>query len=449
MQKTLERQIPAAGLEHGAPLVVAVSGGADSVVLLHLLHELADRYGLRLHVAHLNHQVRPEGSNDADFVRHLCAKLKLPCVVESVDVPVLAAEMGVSLEMAGREARRKFLLRHADRVGARLIAVAHHRDDQVETFFLRLLRGSGVAGLSAMQFRQDRWWRPLLECSREQILAYARRHKLGWVEDQSNSDPAFLRNRMRHQLLPQLREINLQFDERVSELCRQLRADELYWQQQVKVQLPALIVSTHDGLRLDRQKLLALPEALRIRVLREALRQVRGDLQRLEAVHLRAVSELLTGERSQAQLDLPGCWVARRYETLWLREQAPVKLKPYELSLPVPGELLLPCGRTLRAQLQAEPSGESATVAEFAWAGVAAPLEVRNWRPGDCFTPQGIDGHKKIKRLFGDLKVESEERSRVPLLLSAGEILWVAGLRRSSHASVAASSGEILRLELF
>lgn len=448
MQACLEKQSIEAELKPGDTLLVAVSGGLDSVVLLHLLHDLSVRQRIALQVAHLDHQIRPESSADADFVRQFCTELGVPCVVGAVAVPELAAQQRLSLEMAGRQARREFLLRQADHVGARLIVLAHHRDDQAETFMLRLLRGSGVSGLAAMQVRRDRWWRPLLECSREQILDYALQYQLEWVEDASNVDPTFLRNRLRHQLLPEMREVNPQIDGRLTELCRQLQVDETYWQQQVAKNLSELIVSSEDGLRLARQQLLALPEALRIRVIREALRRVRGDLLRLESVHLRAVDELLRGERSQAQLDLPGCWVARRYETLWLRRQAAEPLAAYELPLSIPGDLQLPCGRILRTQLRDAALGESTLVAEFSADELVAPLRLRNWQPGDRFEPQRLAGSKQLKRLFGDQKVEREERSRVPLLVSGKTILWVVGVRRSCHFPAVASSGEILRLEL-
>ncbi len=448
MQAFVERQISAAKIGADDKLLVAVSGGVDSVVLLHLLASCARRYDLQLHVAHLDHQIRSKSSADADFVRRLCSELNLPCVVESRDIQGLAATEKISLEMAGRTARRDFLLRQADRVGARLIALAHHRNDQVETLLLRLLRGSGVAGLSAMQELQDRWWRPLLGSSREQILAYARQHSLSWVEDETNADPAFLRNRVRHQFLPQFREVNPQVDERLAELSRQLQSDETYWQQQVEEAFPSVLLSSEAGLRLDRQKLLVCPEALQVRLLREALRQVRGSLQRLEAVHLHKISDLLNGDRSQAQLDLPGCWVARRYDQLWLREQAPELLAAYDLSLSVPGELLLPCGRTLRARRVSTSVGETATRVEFDSHELGTSLRVRNWRPGDKFTPRGLSGSKKIKRLFGDLKLEMEQRSRVPLLIFGEHILWVAGLRRSDRAAVSDATKQILCLEL-
>lgn len=448
MKAVLEKSILAAGLRRGEKLLVAVSGGIDSVVLLHLLVDVVRDFGLSLHVAHLDHQIRPQGADDAEFVRQLCVELQVPCVVESYDVPALARAAKLSLEMAGRQARREFLLRTADAVGARLIALAHHRDDQVETFMLRLLRGSGVAGLAAMAPLRGRWWRPLLDCSRAQIAQYAEMKILHWVEDQSNADPVFLRNRLRHQLLPSLRSINPQIDGRIAELGRQLQVDEDYWTLQVEALFPELIVSAADGLRLRREKLLALHGALRVRVLREALRRVRGDLQRLEAVHLQAIDELLRSGRSQAQLDLPGCWVARRYESLWLRGCAPESAPNYDFELPVPGAVCLPCGRVLRAQLMSESTGESAEVVEFALAKVGAGLRVRSWRPGDRFAPAGVAGTKKLKRLFGDEKLESEERSRVPVLVAGGQVLWVVGVRRSCHAPVADGTAEILRVEL-
>lgn len=448
MQHQLERQIHAAHFAAGAGLLVAVSGGVDSVVLLHMLCSAASRFDLRLQVAHLDHQIRPESSHDADFVRQLCAEWQIPCFVESCDVPALATTGKLSLEMAGRQARREFLLRKGGEVEAVAIVLAHHRDDQVETFFQRLLRGSGTSGLAAMQARCGLWWRPLLDCRRAEIMAYAEGHQIAWVEDASNKDPIYLRNRLRHHVLPQLREINPQLDERLSELCRQLRADEDYWQRQVAEVLPGLVISSDDGLRLDRQLLLALPEALRGRVLREALRQVRGDLRRLEAVHLRAVTDMLLGERSQAQLDLPGCWVARRYGSLWLRKEAAVALPSYSLSLSVPGELQLPCGRTLRALWRDEVGDESLRVAEFDHAELCGPLRIRSWQAGDRFVPQGMAGSKKLKRYFGDQKIELEERSQVPLLVSGATILWLAGMRRSCHAPAAANSRKILHLEL-
>lgn len=429
-------------------LLIAVSGGVDSVVLLHALKGVSAELGITLEVAHLDHQIRPESSADADFVQKLCLQWDIPCHIESCDVPALAGAEKISLEMAGRQVRRAFLQQVAREINAEQIVLAHHRNDQVETFMLRLLRGSGQSGLASMRVQQGLWWRPLLGCNREQILAYARQHELSWVEDQSNSDPAFLRNRLRSQLLPQLVEINPQFYHRIAGLTEQFQLEDDYWQGEVEQHFADLVVSRHDGLRLSRTALLALHPALRMRILREALRQVRGDLQRIESIHLQAIENLLLGRRSQAQLDLPGGWVARRYQTLWFRGVAPVLPEPFDLSVSTSSEVGLPDGRVLRVSLQTEQEGESLNVTEYSFADLPQPLRVRSWRAGDRFEPSGMVGHKRLKNFFADSRVEVEKRTNTPLLVSGEKILWVAGMRRSRHAVAGHDRGIILRVEL-
>ena len=313
---------------------------------------------------------------------------------------------------------------------------------------MRLLRGSGQSGLASMYVLQGVWWRPLLGCSREQILDYARQQQLSWVEDESNNDPSFLRNRLRTQIIPQLLEINPRFDNRIAGLTQQFQLEEDCWQEQVEQGFADLIVSHDDGLRLSRPLLLAQHPALRLRLFREALRQVRGDLQKIEAIHLYAIEKMLTGGRSQAQLDLPDCWVARRYQSLWLRNVAPERPEPFDLPLAIPGELELPDGHVLCVSLQDEQTGESEKVTEYPFANLQQPLRVRSWQAGDQFAPSGMTGHKRLKHFFADNRVELEARMNTPLLVSGEEILWVVGMRRSCHAAAGCDSGRILRVEL-
>ncbi len=417
-------------------IVVAVSGGVDSVVLLHLLQRIASCHRLVLHVAHLNHHIRPEADGDARFVEELCRRLNIRCHSESCDVPDLSKQEKISLEMAGRLARRRLLERVAAQTGAQLVALGHHHDDQVETLLLRLTRGTGISGLSGMAVRSGIWWRPLLCCRRQQLLDYAQRQSLTWREDASNQDPAFIRNRLRRQVIPLLEEINPQCGERLVTLSRQIAEEEGYWHEQVILHFPLILAPYDDGLRLLRPQLLSFHPALRLRLLREAMRQVRGHLQGIEAVHLHAVEALLGGARSQAQLDLPACWVARRYERLWLRCAAPEPPPQYDLPVQVPGETLLPDGRTLVVTLVQGAEAETRHRVYFDLAAVASPLSVRSWLPGDRFMPLGMTGHKRLKRLFSDLQIETEERLRTPLLVAGETLLWVAGLQRSGCATV-------------
>ncbi len=440
----VEKSLPAGARR----ILVAVSGGVDSVALLYILCRLREGVGLTLVAAHLDHQIRAESGRDAEFVRTLCQAWQVPCEIEKKSVPQLAEDLRQSLEMAGRRARREMLERLAQRYDCELVALAHHRDDQVETFLMRLIRGSGATGLAAMKGCSGVWWRPLLDCSRDEILAYAREHALEWVEDSSNQDPAYLRNRVRHQVLPLLRRLNPNFYERTAALVGQLQADEDFWQQQVAERFPALVISDTDGLRLSRPGLLAVHPAFRSRLIREALSRVRGGLQGIEGGHLVAVDRLLSGSRSQAQLDLPDCWVARRYEVFWVRGLAPAPAADYNEILPVPGRFRLPDGRLLVACYADESKGESPQRIELDAALLELPLRVRTWRPGDRFQPRGMSGSKKLKNYFSDSRIELEDRPRVPLLVAGGRILWLAGYRRSGFAEVVPGCRRILRVEL-
>ena len=444
----LEQRVLESLPEETNSVIVAVSGGIDSVVLLHLLHQVAVSRGLVLHAVHLNHRIRPEADGDASFVEALCRQLNVRCHSESCDVPGLARQEKISLEMAGRVARRRLLERVAAQTGAQLIALGHHHDDQVETLLLRLTRGTGISGLRGMAVVDGIWWRPLLSCHRQQLLDYAQRQSLNWREDGSNQDPGFIRNRLRTRIIPLLEEINPQCGKRLVALSRQINAEEDYWHDQVEIHFPAVLAADDDGLRLLRPQLLAFHPALRLRLLREAVRRVRGHLQGIEAVHLHAVDALLSGARSQAQLDLPTCWAARRYERLWLRRAVPEPPPRYDLPVQVPGETLLPDGRTLVVTLVQRTEVETRHRAYFDLAALASPLSVRTWRPGDRFVPLGMVGHKRLKRLFSDLQIETEERLRTPLLVVGETLLWVAGVQRSSFGTVTSRTVVPVRIEL-
>ena len=429
-------------------VLVAVSGGVDSVVLLHCLCQLRQQLSLRLKVIHLNHNIRRESTADADFVRDLCLQLQVECEIESYDVPRLAQEQKVSLEMAGRNARRQLFQRAAKKSNCDLVALAHHQDDQIETFMLRLVRGSGVAGLASMKVLNDNLWRPLLHCSRAQIVDYAKHNNLSWVEDASNADPVYLRNRIRHKILPLLKDINPGFNVLTAGLIDQLQQDSDYWNVFVVENFGRFVVSVSDGLRLNRQALVDSHETVRVRIIREALKRVRKDLSGIENKHIQAIIDLLLLGPSQGQLDLPGCWVARRYETLWLRDLAPEVLPDYNKVMPLPGVVVLPDGRHLCSSFACHIQGESKLVAEFNLQQIQLPLTIRSWRPGDRFHPQGMTGRKKVKDYLGDAKVEKEDRQRLLVLAAGEEILWLIGQRRSALAGVDGHCQQILRVEL-
>jgi len=430
----------------GGRILVAVSGGADSVALLCLLQALADRCSWTLEVAHLDHALRKESAGDADFVVKLAGSFGLPVHLERVDVKAYAEAHGLGLEEAGRELRRDFLLRVASLRGCARIALGHHQDDQAETFLLRLLRGSGPSGLAAMRPLAGPFVRPLLTFRREELVAYLAERQLPWREDHSNRDPSFLRNRVRHDLLPLLQDYNPRVTERLTDLCDILRSEEEFWQQQAAAALAACRLEGADGCRISRPGLLALHPALAARVVRLALEQVRGDLRRLTMAHISAILDLARSPVPQSELCLPQAWVGRRYDSLWLRRAAPPAAAPVRIELPGPGAYPLPDGRRLLVELDARGAGDSRDCVEFNAAAVTFPLIVRPWLPGDRFRPAGMSGSKKLQDLYVDAKLTREERAAQLLVVAGEDVLWLIGRRRSAMAWPQGPDEAVLRL---
>jgi len=413
-----------------ATVLCAVSGGADSVALLLLLHRLSMTVSFALHAAHLDHGLRAESPDDADFVATLCERLSVPLAREAVDVRALAGERREGLEAAGRFARRRFLEQVAADLGGACIALAHHADDQAETILFRLLRGTGVGGLAGMLPKNGPYIRPLLVFSRAELRDWLVTQGETWREDISNADPAYARNRIRHQILPELQLFSPDLPAALCRLGAQVALEEQDWQQRVQGVLDVHCRVTGDGLSLPIPALLALTPALRRRVLRELLVRVRGDLLHIEAVHVDRLDALLIAARPQAQLDLPGVWAARRYERLLLAAQPPV-CPAFCLEVAAPGSYPLPTGAVLRIEAVGAGSQEdSAASVYFDAAAITFPLTVRSMRPGDRFQPSGMTGHKQLKDYFIDARIEVEARRRTPLVFAGERLLWVAGLRR-------------------
>lgn len=429
--------------------LVAVSGGADSVALLHLLQRCAGARRLELHAAHLDHALRPDSPADADHVADLCARLGVPLTVRRIDVGALARGGKGGVEETAREARRAFLREAAQKGGCGWIALAHQRDDQAETFLLRLLRGAGTTGLAGMRAVDLPFVRPLLPFSREEIVAWLAQEGLAWREDPSNRNPDFVRNRVRFELLPLLESYNPAVRLHLNELCRRFAEDEDDWAMRVDAELQRTATLTEGECRLPRMALAAASPALAGRLVRAALQHVRGDLRRFDAGHVAAVLALANGARPQGELHLPGAWVGRRYEVLRIRREAPRVVPVADLTISGPGAYPLGDGRVLGVALTGRPAGEAPHAVEFCPRQAVFPLRVRGAQPGDRLQPAGMSGTKKLQDLFVDLKLPVEaRRSAVLVFAGAGQLLWVAGIRRCEGLSPGPAD-PVLRLELF
>lgn len=432
----------------GSKLLVAVSGGGDSIALLALLRELAENYPLTLEAAHFDHQMRTTSAVDAEFVRNICRQLNVPLRVGSENVPVLASQRGRGLEEAARHARRAFLEKSATDLGCDAVALGHHQEDQAETFLHRLIRGSGLSGLAAMRFRSGLYVRPLLNLPSVRLKGYLQARGLSCVEDESNADRRFTRNRIRHELVPLLQTFNPQIVPQLNALISRIACEEDFWQQETLRAFTASGTASKGEVCFERSTLLSLHPALRMRVLRHGLILVRGQVHGVVAVHLEAIDAQLQSPVPQSDLAFGGVWSCRRYDRFFLRREPFLTADSYAVEIDGPGIFALPRGRELKVSLTSRSDGEGRQAVEFDAEKVSFPLRVRTIRKGDRFQPSGMAGHKKVKDFFVDEKIPREERQRIPLVEWEGQILWIAGWRRCAGLAAGQDGGTVLRLEI-
>ncbi len=477
------RLLPSSGV-----VVVGVSGGPDSVCLLHVLRRLCEPAGpyagVRLHVAHLDHGLRGEtGRADADFVSHLAAAWGLPATIGQADVAALARAEHRSLEDAARQERYAFLRRVAIDTGAARIAVAHHADDQVETLVMHWLRGSGLAGLAGMRMLEGDSIpiiRPLLRVSRVEILDYCTTHNLAYREDASNQDRRFLRNRIRHDLLPLLESYNPNLRETLLRNAAVLAEEDAYIQSQLDACWDGVVTREEPAsIEGDVAKYQRLPLALRRRLLLRAAFLVSGGEAHLELRHVEAVDALLLRWTSVGMLHLPGGLRLHRVYGRFVivsevqsvkqakRQAGPGFSTPPSgvqngvvVPLPVPGEARLPgTGWLVRAYIlegvaHPPPGYERGKVdrqrgyMDLEAVTAYLPLSLRTRRPGDRFQTLGLRTAKKLQDTLVDAKIPRAERDTLPLVCGAdGTILWVAGYQIADPVKLLPTTQRVLVLE--
>ena len=448
----------------GGRVLAAVSGGGDSVALLHLLAELAERNMVALAgVAHFNHRLRPPASDeDERFCRDLATRFGLPFVVESADVAKMARSERISVEHAGHRVRHAFFGRAAGRFGACRVALGHTLDDQAETYLLRLLRGAGAAGFSAIRPRVGPVVRPLLRVSRAELRAYLASKQASFREDASNLDRRVPRNRIRHDLIPSLRAYSPRVVEVLAREAEIARADEEWLARAANELGASLVQSTKGGVEVDAAGLAALHPALGRRVARDALVRVSGCAVGFD--HIERLRRL--AEDAPPRVDFPRCRAERLEDVIRLTARAGrgavARVEPFAYRLEVPGEVSVPeAGVTISAEPAGPELFQPLTISRPRTAGqhatervvavaAAGPFAVRNWQPGDRFRPLGLQGHrKKLQDLFVDRKVSRAERARIPLVLDTQDrIVWVVGQGVSEDFRVTRGAASVLVLKV-
>lgn len=416
-------------LPRGSHVLCAVSGGADSVCLLHWLCRLRGELDLTVTAAHYNHQLRgAESRRDEEFVRSFLQTCcpNVPLVVGRGDVSARAGQNGTGIEETAREMRYAFLQKTARQVGADVIATAHNADDNAETVLLHLLRGSGLRGLTGIPPRRDNIVRPLLTTRRRNIEEYLQIYGLPHVEDSSNADQCFARNRVRHQLLPLLEELQPQAVSHLNQTARLLGQDEQFLCAQARQALPAPH-AIPGRLSVPAGAIAAQSDALATRMVRLLLDKLKEDGGKCAAVHLHAVTALCRDESPSARICLPGGLVARRaYDQLELvRDEPSQVLSP--VPLPLPGQLSLPWGIITARQMIYEGPAQTPYSFYLSCAKVKSGLHLRSRRTGDELARPGRP-RRTLKKLLIDEKIPRFARDTLPVLDCGGRVAGVAGL---------------------
>jgi tRNA(Ile)-lysidine synthase len=453
----------------GERILVALSGGPDSVTLLTLLAELAPTWKLGLSAIHINHGLRgQEAEEDARFAASLCAQLDIPFLLEHVTLtgPGLhrkgRSPQG-SLQERAREARYEVLARIASELDVDRIALGHTADDQAETLLMWMLRGAGMTGLAGIPpAREGRIVRPLLDITREEILDYLRTRGLAFRNDSSNTTPRYLRNRIRHELLPALKRFNPSVVQVLKRQADIFREDDRYLQQQVILHLAQLTQDKGDGeeLLLDRAGFLALPLALQRRVMRMLIRQLSGIPKGPSFKSVTAVIDRIVHGRSGSAITVHEIMIAREYDRIRFGRMpgacGPRRAGGTELAVTMPSAITWPLsGQTLRIHMGHVSEGGGVDPREPRCQAIfdagritAGSLLIRSWQPGDWFQPLGMQGRKKLQDFFADIKLPREERRRIPLLVAPEGILWVVGLRTDHRFRVTSTTTQTVIVDL-
>ena len=456
------------------PLVVAVSGGIDSMALLTVLSRLREREGwpTALHVAHMNHGLRDGDSDaDAEFVAEQARNLKVPCTVEAADVRARAASEGISVELAGRQCRYEFFERLCLKLNCHAIAVAHHADDNVETILQRIIRGTGIRGLSGIGPTRPirdgspiRLIRPMLGLRRSQIEHFAQANGIPFHHDATNDSSLYARNRIRNELLDILRTYNPQVDEAVLRLGEQARGLEAYLRETGSRVLESLVVDRDDRqLVLHGPSLARKPRVIQVQLLREAILRMGVGEGEMSAFHLNALVELAAGQEGTKELHLPGgLKVTRRYSRLVfdrdIGDQLPpvdnvdihvdgeglTQLRRFRLELSL--EVLEADSRMIESHIRQRTSGGCSYEEWLDADEVHPPLVARSRRPGDRFWPLGNPGMKKLSDFLIDEKVEADQRDQVVVLCDQLGPIWVVPQRIDERVRLTRMTRRILRI---
>ena len=422
-------------IKNGEHMIAGVSGGADSVYLLLVLHSLQKEMNLKITVVHVNHMIRKEAVDDERFVEELCGKLSIPCDIFRIDVKMIAEREKKSLEEAGRKARYDIFFKEMKKYHADKIAIAHHQNDQVETFLYRCVRGTGIVGAGAMKEKNGKLIRPLLCIKKQEIVNYLQKIGQKWMEDASNQDDTFARNQIRNQIIPRLEDINDQAVEHIGLLCDDIQEAASYLDSQINTSYLKCTQRFENGVKIDCDILMSENIWIQKQIIKKALEETAGKKKDLERRHIEQLIELSQNGTGK-MLSLPYKMKAEKsYQYMIIQKDQILEDQQTK------GELLYEEITDLTNIV------ENDCIKIIDYDRIDTGVQLRCRRPGDFFTFGKDQKRKSLSRYFIDEKIPRQLRDKIPLVADGSHIVWITGRRVSEYYKITNVTRRYLKLE--
>lgn len=436
-------------LSKGDKVIIGLSGGPDSTALIHILSTLRDLYNIDLFAVHINHMIRgKEAVRDEEYAKSLAESFSIPFYLKRVDVLKVAKEMKMSTEEAGRIIRYNFFDEIAKKVNANKVALAHNMNDQAETMIMRFIRGSGISGLSGINpIRDEKYIRPLIECTRDEIEEYCSNKGLNPMIDSTNMESIYVRNRIRLEVIPYIKKyFNPNIIESLHRASEVIRDEDDYLKEEALKYIKD--ITFKDGYKIEKFNKLHI--ALKRRIIRLLINKVKGNLNGIEGVHIEECIKLIENKETGKYICLPDdIECVLEYELFKIRKK--IKLNRYEFNLKVPGTIFLEEGIKICTQVMdksVRTYKDTMFIKYFDYDKIKGGLVVRTRSEGDFMYPKGMNGRKKIKDIFIDKKVPRDMRDKIPVIALGSEILWIIGIRDTKNYKVDENTSRVLEIKV-
>lgn len=444
-------------ISSGDKILVALSGGPDSLALVDILNKIKDELNISIHAAHLNHMFRgEEAAGDANFVKEFCENRRIPVTVESINVKEYMQKTGLSSQVGAREVRYDFLNKTAIKEGCNKIALGHHADDQAETILMNIMRGSGSKGLKGIELVNRQYIRPLLFVRRKEIEEYCQKNNLEPRTDSSNLKDVYLRNKIRHHLIPYLeQDFNPNIVEALNQTAMIIKDEFEYIEDITKDIFNKFIVKEDNVILFNRLSFNSLATAIQRRLLIRIWTELTGDNRGLDFIHIEKTIRFISEGPSNGRIDLPRGFACKsEYETIKISRLDKEDLRSPKVGnymLIIPGKTVLEgLDKTIECRVSNDKVIETRKSNEILidLDKVIQPLVVRGRMPGDIIRIKGLSGSKKLKDFLIDLKIPVKKRDEIPILYDQQGIIWVGGIRECSGYEVDESTTKYLSIIL-